>query len=188
MSTLERLKIIKGALGRDYVPIEVSSLVIDDDCYGGCTAVVCVSHPSRVVVQLEEGGGIGMVDAIFDSFKRHFVKKYISLESISVYDFRVGKSEQKDSRGKHHCQIDLRVETDRGHNLEFSTASHSLAAGSARVVASAVEFFVNSEKAFIALHRALSDARVRGRSDLVTRYTRELSEVVRSTNYESVIP
>ena len=87
MSTLERLKIIKGALGRDYVPIEVSSLVIDDDCYGGCTAVVCVSHPSRVVVQLEEGGGIGMVDAIFDSFKRHFVKKYISLESISVYAY-----------------------------------------------------------------------------------------------------
>ena len=188
MSTLERLKIIKDALGTDYVLIEVASLSIEDDCYGGCTAVVCISHPSRVAVKLEEGGGIGMVDAIFDSFKRHFVKEYISLAGLSVYDFRVSKSDKKDSRGKHHCQIDLRIDTDRGHNFEFSTTSHSLAAGSARVVASAMEFFVNSEKAFVALHRALSDAKERGRSDLVTRYTRELAEVVRSTNYESVVP
>jgi hypothetical protein len=189
LSTLERLKLIKDVLGRDYISIEVASLSIDDDCYGGCTAdvQVCLSG-STTAITLSEGGGIGMVDAIFDSFKRYFVKEYISLEGVSMRDFQVKESGKKDSQGKPHCHISFRATTTQGYGEEFSASSHSLAAGSARVVASAMEFFVNSEKAFVALHRALSDARERGRSDLVTRYTRELAEVVKSTSYEAVVP
>ncbi len=104
-----------------------------------------------------------------------------------MHDFRVTEAGKKDSQGKPHCQIDLRINTVQGYDFEFSASSHSLAAGSARVVASAVEFFINSEKAFIALHRALSDARERGRDDLVTRYTRELADIVKSTSYTEVI-
>jgi hypothetical protein len=50
-----------------------------------------------------------------------------------------------------------------------------------------VEYFVNAERAFIMLYKSRQDAKERARDDLVTRYTRELAEVVKSTSYSEVV-
>jgi len=50
-----------------------------------------------------------------------------------------------------------------------------------------VEHFLNAERAYVALLAALRDAGERDRQDLVTRYTRELSEVVRCTSYTDLL-
>ncbi|MCA9547300.1 MAG: hypothetical protein KC613_23015, partial [Myxococcales bacterium] len=49
------------------------------------------------------------------------------------------------------------------------------------------EYFVNSERAFVMLHRALLDAKGRHRADLVEQYTSKLAELVNSTSYSEVI-
>jgi len=60
-------------------------------------------------------------------------------------------------------------------------------ASSARAVVAGIEYFINAERAFIILHHSLIDARERQRPDLVTRYTQEVAEVVKSTSYAEVI-
>ena len=69
---------------------------------------------------------------------------------------------------------------------EIGLEPHTLF-GVERTVIAAVEYFVNAERAFITLYRSRQDARERNRDDLVTRYTEELAEVVKSTSYAEVI-
>ena len=49
-----------------------------------------------------------------------------------------------------------------------------------------VEYFVNTERTYIRLFRALEHYRKEGRSDLIDKYTSLLSVVVRNTSYEEV--
>jgi hypothetical protein len=58
---------------------------------------------------------------------------------------------------------------------------------SARAVLAMVQYFVNPERAFLTLYDARRDALARGREDLVSRYTAELSEVVESTSHAEVV-
>ena len=51
------------------------------------------------------------------------------------------------------------------------------------VVVGAAEYFVNSERAFISVYNAMSDAKDRRRSDLVGTYTGQLAELVNTTSY-----
>ena len=50
-----------------------------------------------------------------------------------------------------------------------------------------LEYFINSERAFVAMCHALKDAKERNRSDLVQRYTNTMAELVRNTSYSEVI-
>ena len=49
------------------------------------------------------------------------------------------------------------------------------------------EYFVNSERAYITLYKALENARERNRQDLVDTYKAQMAEVVKSTSYSEVI-
>ena len=55
------------------------------------------------------------------------------------------------------------------------------------VVLQAVEHFINSEKAVVRLRDYVKDASKRNRGDLVDRYVRQLSELVKNTSYEKVL-
>jgi hypothetical protein len=79
------------------------------------------------------------------------------------------------------------VRNSDGKVFGFFDSSRSIATSTARAVIAAVEYFVNAERAFITLYRSRQDARERNRDDLVTRYTEELAEVVKSTSYTEVI-
>ena len=74
-----------------------------------------------------------------------------------------------------------------GNLFEFERQGRSLVATAVLVVVEALEHFVNSERAFISVYKALQDARERGRSDLVQTYTAQLTELVRTTSYTQVI-
>ena len=56
-----------------------------------------------------------------------------------------------------------------------------------RVVSAAVEYFVNSERAYVTMYRALEHYRSEGRTDLVAKYTTRLAAMVRNTSYSSVL-
>lgn len=70
--------------------------------------------------------------------------------------------------------------------FQFAAKSKSISVASAQAIARVIEYFVNAERTFITLCQAVQDAQGRSRPDLVARYTRELSEIVRTGNYANV--
>lgn len=186
----ENLELIKRVLGKDYVEFSLDTLTVDeksDDTFA--SVKLQLSDTSGEVTQVE-GEGVGLVDATFNGLLARFGPEYQSLNSIEVADFKVvarlDTKEKKvglDSLGK----VTLGVHNSEGTLFEFSDESRSVSRSSARAVLAAVEYFVNAERAFITLYRACLDAKERRRDDLVTRYTRELAEVVKSTSFTEVI-
>ena len=53
--------------------------------------------------------------------------------------------------------------------------------------ASAIEHFINSEKAVIILENCIKDAKKRNRGDLVNSFTMQLAEIVKNNSYEKVL-
>jgi predicted HAD superfamily phosphohydrolase len=119
-----------------------------------------------------------------------YALEYQSLETLELADFAVGarldtKNQISDADSVGEVSID--VKNSEGAHFLFSDASRSIATSTARAVIAVVEYFVNAERAFIMLYKSLEDAKERNREDLVTRYTRELAEVVKSTSYTEVL-
>jgi len=83
--------------------------------------------------------------------------------------------------------VTLRVANSEDREFVFSHASQSITRSSLSVVVEAVEFFINSERAFIAVYKAMQHARAQNRQDSVMRYTSQLTTLVEATSYSEVI-
>jgi hypothetical protein len=188
---LDNLDLIKKVLGADYVEHQIVGLILEEDYE---------QHKSKVRLGLAnsdgekryeiEGEGVGLVDALTHALTTRFSPEYQSLKSIEFTGFSVGAQfdTKKDPTGSDAIgNVSLEVRNSEGRQFTFSDSSRSVATSAARAVLAAVEYFVNAERAYITLYRALKDAKDRDRPDLVGRYTRELSEVVKSTSYTEVI-
>ena len=84
-------------------------------------------------------------------------------------------------------QVRLDVKNSMGATFDFTHSSRSVIGSAVVVVLKAVEYFVNSELAFIRTWKGLQDAKARARTDQVETYTRHLAELVRNTSYSAVI-
>jgi hypothetical protein len=136
-----------------------------------------------------QGIGVGFVDAAYDALITHYAMEYPSLNTLHFASFDA-KAELETSRRSGAdavCRVRLVVWNHDKDPFEFQGVGRSMAAVSLTVVIQAVEYFVNSEKAFIQVYRALSDARSRGRQDLVERFTAQLADLVKTTSYTEVI-
>ncbi len=179
--------LIRRVLGSNVLELKLTRLAIEEYDYTTTAKVTVVEGEQTVEV---EGKGIGAVDAIFAALLDRYAREYESLKSIQLVAFHVvADMETKkaqaglDSVGR----VTLDVSNSEGKRFTFSDASRSVTISIARAVLVMVQFFVNSERAFVTLFNARRDAATRGREDLVSRYTAELSEVVESTSYAEVI-
>ena len=179
------MKLIKQVLGEDYLHLEVSTLSLRDDMCGRCNATVELVNGLTI-----QSTGVGQVNAIFNAFKDYYAEEYQSLKTIELADFSVTINK----KGREYidgtdapCRVFLEIKNSGGNYFDFVDASHSLLASTGRSVAAVAEFFINSERAYVILYRALQDARERNRQDLVTRYEHELGLVVQNTSYAEVI-
>lgn len=188
---LDNLDLIKKVLGADYVEHQIVGLVLEEDFEGKKSKVrVEVADSDGNNRYAMEGEGVGMIDALTHALTSRFAPEYQSLESIQFTGFTVGA--QFDTKKEHTGSdaignVSLEVRNSEGRQFTFTDSSRSVVTSAARAVLAAVEYFVNAERAYIMLYRALQDAKDRDRPDLVGRYTRELSEVVKSTSYTEVI-
>jgi hypothetical protein len=184
VNSKQSLALTRRVLGEDFTKVEIVGLRIEDNLNGECSARVTLSPKFTV-----RGTGVGQVDAIFSALKTHFAREYKSLKNIELTDFEVSLS-RNTSRHRDgadaECVATISIKNSRGNLFEFTSPSRSLAASSALAVGQAVEFFLNSEKAFCALSRALQDAQERNRQDLVTKYTAELATITVNTSYREV--
>lgn len=185
------LALIRRVLGSEYLELSITKMSVEEDFETGLTHVVVDTLDTQGSSHTVEGRGVGLVDAIWSGFLERFSVEYQSLRSVELHGFDVkAKLDTKtaDTAGSDAVgEVTLQVHNSEGKIFDFSDASRSIAASTAQCVVAALEYFINAERAFITLHHSLQDARERQRPDLITRYTQELSEVVKSTSYAELI-
>lgn len=184
------LELIRRVLGKEYLEVRIEKMILEEDFESGRSKVVLHTHDTLGSRQEVDGEGVGLVDALWLGLRQRYGKEYQSLMSLELANFVVQArlDTKKHADGTDAIgEVTLEVRNSEGNLFPFSDASRSITASTARAVLAAVEYFLNAERAFITLHKCRNDAKERQRDDLVTRYTREIAEVVRSTSYAEVI-
>lgn len=191
---IQRIRgLIREILAEEYLDLRVDRYTFEEAVPTNEGHIRCELHHERSGrPEVIEGAGVGIVDAFFHGLKRHLAKSYPSLESIEFVSFNVNgnmdtRHRQQAAGADAEGEVVLGVKNTAGATFDFHHASRSISGAAVVVTLMAVEYFVNSERAFIQSYKALGDARERGRQDLVDVYTRHLSELVRNTSYSEVI-
>lgn len=184
----ETQDLIRRILGDGYLELRLAKLSTEE--VPELAARVTVEVTERGAPTLIEGEGVGPIDALWGALIGRYAREYQSLKSLTLAGFTVSAAiESKrrkaglDALGK----VEVAVMNSEGRRFVFLDESRSVTASAARAVIAVVEYFVNAERAFVTLSHARKDALARGRHDLVTRYTAEMAEVVKSTSYAEVI-
>ncbi len=182
--------LIRRVLGNNYLELSILKLTLEETLDTETSKVRVDTVDTQGNQQTVEGEGCGMVDALMSALMGRYAIEYQSLETIELANFHViarldtkSRSSGADSVG----EVVIEVRNSEGKLFSFADASRSIATSTARAVIAVVEYFVNAERAFIMLYKSLEDARERNREDLVTRYTREIAEVVKSTSYAELL-
>jgi LeuA-like protein with dimerisation domain len=184
----EQETLIRRVLGSNYLSLTLAQLTIDELADDGSTVKLTVRENDAIVEV--DGKGVGVVDALFSGMLDRYAREYQSLKSIRLTGFHVAADieTRKGQAGVDAVgRVTLDVTNSEGRYFSFSDASRSVTASTARAVLALVQYFVNSERAFVTLHNARRDAAERGREDLVSRYTAEMAELVESTSYAGVL-
>ncbi len=184
-------ELIAEVLDGTELRLRVDSYRLDENLKSGSVAVRCELHDERTGQRdVIEGQGVGLIDAVFQGLIALYSEKYPSLRSIRFSDFSM-KAEVATAhiaaRSDMAAVVTLRVANSEDREYVFTHSSPSITRSSLAVVCQAVEFFINSERAFIAVYRALRHARSQNRDDSVTRYTTQLTTLVEATSYSEVI-
>lgn len=136
-----------------------------------------------------EGSGVGLIDAFFSGLIHHFASDHPSLSALRFTSFAVRglMAETRQSTATDaKAQADVGVTNSYGREFVFRSITPSVTWSSLDAVVSAVEYFVNSERAYRRIQKALDHYRAQGRSDLVAKYTDLLAEMVRNTSYSEI--
>jgi hypothetical protein len=180
--------LIKRVLGDAYLALALQQLRIEENVAGSCHVHATLTESGK---SLEvDGNGVGAVDAMFAALLTRYGAEYRSLQTVSLVGFSVSaamETKQAQSGVDAMGSVVIDVQNSEGQRFSFQESSRSVTLSSARAVLSIVEYFVNSERAFIMLDTARRDAIERNREDLVSRYTAEMAELVESTSYTEVI-
>lgn len=184
--------VIRKVLGDDYLSLRVANYRLEENVVEGgpCRVSVRLQNDESGEALTLEGEGVGPVDAMYHAFMANFAREFQSLTTIKFTGFSVRaemESSQTEKGADAVAVVDLTVTNSEGHTFEFEHKGRSLTAAALDATIEAAEYFVNSERAFINVYRALCDARERRRADLVQSFTTQLSELVKTTSYSQVI-
>jgi len=170
--------------------LHVDSYTLEEDLETGAVTVNCRVHNQRTgEKQTISGHGVGIVDAFFAGMVDLYAGQFPSLKTIRFADFAL-KADVNSGRGARSdmaAEVSVRIANSEGKDYLFKHASPSITRSALAVVLQGVEFFINSERAFIAIYRALNHAREQNRTDSVERYTAQLATLVEATSYSDVI-
>jgi len=185
------LQLVREALGPDYLALRVDRVSFEEDLVATEGRLHAHLHNEATGEKHAiEGRGVGLVDAFFQALIGRLASEYPSLRTIEFSKFQIdGRLDTKrqvqgaDAEG----EVILVVRNSDGKEFEFRDSSRSITASALRAVLQVVEYFVNSERAFISVWKRLEDAKARNREDLVQSYTAQLVELVKNTSYSEVI-
>ena len=190
-----RDKLAKKVLSDRYIKLNVNKeFNIKGDLQGGVTKVYCKINLTGSATDSEmfiEGTGAGPVDAFFSSLVGQLSKQFCSLNLLRFSEFGISADLSRirlsPSGSDAPVEAVLVVSNELDRQFIFRERSCSMNRAALGAVIQAVEHFINSEEAVIALHHAIADAKKRNRGDLMDRYMGQLSELVERSSYESTI-
>jgi hypothetical protein len=175
----------------DFVSLQVKSYEVREDFERGtCHIRATVLEAPSLSISDVDADGVGMIDAFFTALNTRYAAEHPSLQSLRFTRVTVTGllNESTNGRGTDaRAQAEIGVTNSYGTEFSFGAVTPSVSRSSLEAVAAAVEFFVNSERAYVTAWRALEHAKSGGRHDLVSRYTDWLSHIVRNTSYSAVI-
>jgi hypothetical protein len=184
-------ELVAGVLDGTELHLRVDAYRLEEVLESDILQVRCDVHDERTGHrEIIEGQGVGIVDAMFQGLIRLYSEKFPSLKSIRFADFSIHAdldSGRRTARSDMAAKVTLRVANSEDNEFVFVDESPSITRSSLAVVLQAVEFFINSERAFVALYRALQHARAQNRADSIELYTAQLSTLVEATSYSEVI-
>ncbi len=183
--------LVKEVLDDTGLKLKVDRYQVEEELESRQVRVRCEVHDARTgAPQVIEGRGVGMVDAFFHGMVERYSHEFQSLKSLRFADFSI-KAEvataKAAARSDMTARVALHLLNSDNREFTFTHTSPSVSGSTMAVVIKAVEFFVNSEKAFVAVFRALAHAREQNRADSVARYTAQLATLVEATSYSEVI-
>lgn len=187
-ATLDR---IKDVLKEEFLSAEIIDYQLTERVaeHTPCEVVIRLRHSNDEAVQTIKGTGVGMVDAVYHGLMAHYAQTYESLQTIQITQFGVTtKMETSEEKGFDAVGVvSLTLANSEGNTFEFEQQGRSVVAATIEITVEALEFFVNSERAFKRIYRALCDAKARNRADLVQAFTGTLAQLVNTTSYAQVI-
>lgn len=181
---------MREVLHDDFVEFRVVSCSSEEDFDSGTAVVRCALAVNGDPPLAVEGRGVGMIDALFNGLLTRFAPEYPSLESIRFTGFSIkGPIGPSSSHSATDGRAEARVGVTNSYGTEFvfGAISESVTRSSLTAVVAAVQYFINSERAYVTMYKALEHYRDEGRVDLVAKYTSLLAEMVRNTSYSSAV-
>ncbi|MBI5510785.1 MAG: hypothetical protein HY903_18650 [Deltaproteobacteria bacterium] len=184
-------KLVSEVLDGTDLRLKVDAFSLRENLEDGQAEVRCDIHDQRTGERHTiDGRGVGLVDAFFNGVVAVYSGQYPSLKSIRFADFAIKATTdtgRQAARSDMAAQVTVSIANSDNREFVFSRASQSITGASLTVVLKGVEFFINSERAYIAVYQALQHARKEKRPDSVARYTEQLSVLVEATSYSEVI-
>ncbi len=119
-----------------------------------------------------------------------FAEEYPSLKTIRFRTFAVGAqldTKHAQAGTDSEAEATLEIANSEDKVFTFSESTRSVVSSVISVTLVALEHFVNAERAFLSLFRALKDAKTRNRTDLIQRFTSQMATLVKNTSYSEVI-
>lgn len=177
-----------------YVQVEIPTINIEENSKlslnsTNISGVAYLKRASQKFKTIQfSGTGSGIVDALFSTLIVELEKEYISLRGLYIKDFSVcmAKSGQKVHNADAKIIVSGIIKNIKNYEFVFNAGCLSLLSGCVRVVIHASEQFINAEIATLQLKRAIKDAEKRYRSDLVEKYTLQLSEIMKVSCYKEL--
>jgi hypothetical protein len=185
------LETMRQVLGDEFLTLSVSEYSLtenfdDDHCV--VTAQV-VENPGERRFTIE-GKGVGMLDSFFGALCERYQGEHPSLETIKFSSFSV-RGLMGESRGEHatdaKAEAVVGITNSTGTEFRFGALSPSVSHSSIEAALEAVEYFVNSERAYVRIYKALQHYRKSGRPELIGKYTQLLAEMVQNTSYSHAV-
>jgi len=144
----DSVALIRGILGTNFVEVGISTIITTEDVSQGTTTVSVVTSLGDTI----SGIGEGAVHALFNGFLEHYAPEYPSLNTLKIAMLTVNLktgTNRENSGADAVAEVYLSVNNSLGRAFETVQVSRSIATSVALSVSEAVEFFINSEKAFV---------------------------------------
>lgn len=186
----EAIAIMKEVLQEDLVTLRVQAYrFVEDLTQESCDVELSLKHETTGNLTPVKGSGVGLVDAVFQALKAQLSPEFPSLNSItfSKFDCKGIMSSGHEAQTDAEARVTIGVHNSYGDEFTFDHQSRSVGKSCVRATVAAVEYFVNSERAFVRIFAARNHYEREGRTDLITKYTNLMSQMVRNTSYSEVL-
>ncbi|MBA2661615.1 MAG: hypothetical protein H0U74_04930 [Bradymonadaceae bacterium] len=182
---------MKEILQDEYMHLIVESYTLRENLTEGVSQIACQLRNADGSELLVEGQGVGTIDALFEALRARLADDFPSLKSIYFSQFSIqgllSSTEGTHATTKAEAEATVGITNSEGREFIFKCKQPSISRAGIQATVEATEYFVNSERTYVKLHKILEHYRVEGRTDLVEKYTDLMTQVVHNTSYSEVV-